>query len=238
MWNQPHFWVLLVFIGLSFLQWMIRKSQEQAAINRKRQEAMRKREEQLRTGRDPDDEQQKSRPAQPTPASAEAAARQARLRELRQKQLEELRLRNARNRAGSTPANVEVRAPQRTAQPQPSTARGRPTPPTVARPTATTPPARTPRPAPDRSAPRPRHASQQAPELKKRPAAPQTKTPLRDTTTARAFPQATEPVAPPPTPIAAPSHRPIGPALTPEDWRRAIVLSEVLAPPMSMREPQ
>ncbi|MBL0922813.1 MAG: hypothetical protein IBJ10_11895, partial [Phycisphaerales bacterium] len=112
--NTPHLWILLVFIGLSFLQWLIRRLQEQSAVNRQKQQAARRRDEILRTGREPD------APAQPAPSSPDAAARQARLRELRQKQLEEMRRKNSRQSPTTT---VEARVP-----PRPSTTPARPTP--------------------------------------------------------------------------------------------------------------
>lgn len=83
--NSSQLWILLVFVGLSLLQWIIRKSQEQASINKQKQAALRRTEEALRTGRDPSalDEERKK---EETRQRDLAAARQATLREIRRQQ--------------------------------------------------------------------------------------------------------------------------------------------------------
>lgn len=245
-----HLWVLLVFVAISFLQWLVRRLQEQSTITKQKQALERRRTEMLRTGRDPDEEAaDKRRVAQSqSPAGADAAARQARLRELRQKQLEEMRRKNQRQPSASQ--TVEVRVPQRTTGASP--ARRTPTvgaPPTAGPrpPSRPAPPTRSspsrPAPAPGRSAPaRPAGTAAPPPPRRDRPQ-PTRQTPpkpapkpgMRDTTTPQSLAHTPHPseIAPPPTrarPLVG-----IDGAMSPEDWRRAIVLSEVLAPPISLR---
>ena len=101
-------WILLAFVALSFLQWLIRRLQEQSAIKRKKQAEQRRQEEILRTGRDPD---QQARQPDTASVSAEAAARQARLRELRQKQLEDMRRKGQPRPAPGAQARVPQPSP-------------------------------------------------------------------------------------------------------------------------------
>lgn len=251
-------WILLAFVALSFLQWLIRRLQEQSAINKKKQAEARRREEILRTGRDPD--QQPARQPDTASVSAEAAARQARLRELRQKQLEEMRRKGQPKPAPS----AQVRVPPRPAPPQAPGRTGpvvigpgsRPPPtrpqtqtiggpqPTRSKPAPPAPPQRRPAAAPtaapqrSRNLPaapaRPSGAEAPAPPKRTRPAAPGT---LRDTTTPQSL--ASTPLISEIPEAAAPgvasATRAIGSGMTAADWRRALILGEVLAPPVSLR---
>ncbi len=258
--QSGHLWVLLVFVAISFLQWLVRRLQEQSTITKQKQALERRRTETLRTGRDPEEDaaaQRRAAQTQTQPQAApgnDAAARQARLRELRQKQLEEMRRRN-QGRPASNQQTVEVRVPQRTAgagparrtptvgAPQPAGQRppSRPAPPRQAPARSPQPPTRQPptrqapaRPAGTAAPPPPRRDRPQPPRsAPQKPAAPMG---LRDTTTPRSLAHTPDPseVAPPPTqtrPVMS-----VDGAMTPADWRRAIILSEVLAPPIALRD--
>lgn len=79
-------WVLAIFLAMSFGSWLLNQLREQAKLKKARDEARRRYEEQLRTGRT-----EPSRSVAPAPVaapSAEEAAqrRQAQLRELRKQQ--------------------------------------------------------------------------------------------------------------------------------------------------------
>jgi len=253
-------WILLAFVALSFLQWLIRRLQEQSAINKKKQAEARRREEILRTGRDPD---QQNRAPDTASVSAEAAARQARLRELRQKQLEEMRRKGQPRPAPSTQARVPTRAaptqatgrsapvvigpgagsgppptrPQRQTIGAPQPPRPKPTQPTQPqrRPAAATPP--------------PQQRSRNLPATSARPAGTEAPPPPRRTRPAAApgaLRDTTTPQSLASTPLiseipeaaaqgASSATRGVGAGMTAADWRRALILGEVLAPPVSLR---
>lgn len=253
-------WILLAFVALSFLQWLIRRLTEQSAINRKKQAEARRREEILRTGRDPD---QQTRQPDTASVSAEAAARQARLRELRQKQLEEMRRKGQPRPVPGAQVRVPPRAaptqapgrsgpivigpgpgsgppptrPQRQTIGAPQPARPKPAQPAQPqrRPTAApTPPQQRSRNLPATSA-RPAGTEAPPPPRRTRPAATGA---LRDTTTPQSL-AATPLISEIPdaaAPGVASATRAVGAGMTAADWRRALILGEVLAPPVSLRD--
>jgi len=99
--------IILIFAGISTLSWVFGKLREQAELKRARDDARKRRDEELRTGRS---EQE------PSPAAARPTAAQSRAQELaarRQAQLEQLR-RQQQSRAQVTlPGGVViVRTPQ------------------------------------------------------------------------------------------------------------------------------
>lgn len=113
-WNNPNLWIILAVVGLSFLQWVVQRIREQAAINRAREAARRKNEESLRTGRVPESAQIEQREAQQTRTALDDKQRQAierrqeQLREIRRKQMENQA--RARTRTTAGPATASGRA--------------------------------------------------------------------------------------------------------------------------------
>ena len=135
--------IVLIMLGAPFLQWLIVKLREQADIAKKKRESERAQNEALRTGR----------PVQNAPApaapKADAASRQQRLRELRQKQIEQANQRKQQPRSpvsvrtggtattgGAAPAPVRrapaapvpTRAPQAPTRPVPAPSSRQPSP--------------------------------------------------------------------------------------------------------------
>lgn len=110
--NNLQFWVFVIVFAFSGISWVVRKLQEQAAIKAAKDREARRREEILRTGRDP--------------AAGDGASEgslddaQARLRELAQRRQEQLReLRKREQAGGGEAATPRPAAPQST---QPSQA--------------------------------------------------------------------------------------------------------------------
>lgn len=114
-WNHPQVWIILAVVGLSFLQWVVQRIREQAAINKAREAARRSKEESLRTGRAPEARQQEAREAEQARTALDEKQRQAverrqeQLRELRRKQMDAQS--RARARAGSGGATATPTRP-------------------------------------------------------------------------------------------------------------------------------
>ena len=142
------FWIFLIVIGISVVSSIIGKLKEQAEINRAREAARRRREEEVRTGQPQTETQSAStrqRPAQPSqqtrpqPASREdrmrevSARRQAELRDLRERQARERAERESQGRSQQvtqqgaqqgTQKGTQVRGPSRSGAPPRPTQRG------------------------------------------------------------------------------------------------------------------
>lgn len=158
--NNLQFWVFVVVFAFSGMSWVVRKLQEQAAIKAAKDREARRREEILRTGRDP--------------AAGEGASEgslddaQARLRELAQRRQEQLRELRKREQAGGGET-----AAARPAVPQPAQAPQAPRPAPVTAelwpggPVVVVGPGQ----APVQAAPRPRAQTSQPRPPEKRPAA-------------------------------------------------------------------
>lgn len=82
--NYTQLFIILAAFGLSFLSWLIGKLKEQAQIKRMRDQIQRQQEAELRTGRSSQPVAQPSRGAELQELKELAARRQAQLRELRE----------------------------------------------------------------------------------------------------------------------------------------------------------
>ncbi len=228
---HPNLWIILIVAGLSFLQWAARKAKEQQVRNERKRAQQRAYEESLRTGRSHQEERAAPKPSQHD-------VQQARLRELaemRRRQLEELRRqqreaavkkRSPSVRMPSTPGGTTSPSRLPTAGPvssgtivQPGSRRAGQGGGAPARPTAPskrssdrTPPARAPR-------PRATTATVTTPGGKPEPAG------MSRLASVKGSEIGAEPVA-----MAKPQAPPV-------DWRRAIILSEVLGSPLALRNP-
>lgn len=237
--------VLLLFVGFSVLSWVFRKLQEQAQVRRVQMERERRQMEMLRTGKPGENEPP---PAAPT-SDAErlrdlAARRQAQLQELRRRAQERVRAGQGRPQQPSREPPPLIFIPGTTG---PTVPQQRPGQRPAARSRVPQPaPARTPVPArPGRATP---GQDQRARQPQPVPRPPQ---PTRRRDDLRRLTRAPEPAPPPAVPVApAPPatargapHRPAGGVLldpsriSAADWRRAIVMNELLSPPLSLREP-
>jgi hypothetical protein len=217
--------IALIVVGGGFIRWAATKLKEQAEQKRRADEVERRKLEVLRTGRDPGVLAE----AATTPAQRqrdEAAARQQQDAARRQAQIEEFRRRQAeRARQRMAQAEAPRTAPARPAAQVPP----RPLPPIVTIPGSTGPtvPQRAPAPRPAPKSPQPRT----------RPAAP----PPAPTRAAQAPVRAATP-APNPAPAPAPSPAAealavANPPRTAAEWRRAIVINEILSAPLADRSP-
>lgn len=210
---------IAIVLGVSGLSWLYRKLREQAALKRIEDERRRRQEELLRTGRDP-----LAEPAPPDDGGEERR-RQHEIAARREAELQELRRRQAGAPIAQRPAPAQVQVPPGILIQIPGTSS-----PIVVKPLpgggrVTT--ARTP--APPQRQPRP--ARPRGPRPTKRPAERKPEPVQRDTP--RPSP-ALEQLPPPTSPdAAAPSPHPT----TPEEWRRAIIMREILSPPLAARPP-
>ncbi len=230
--------ILAIFAGLSGRGWLYRKMREQQALKRIEDERRRREEEILRTGRDP----------VARPQTAEAVAEQRRVQEIvarREVELRELRRRQsggAPRPAGTGEPGILIQIPGTRApiivRPIP---RGtRMVPPVPAPPTRPpAPQARPARPARSRGTPPASRPGTRRPVPQRKPES--SIAPPQDE---GAYAQAAMPGAGRPEAPAAPTGTPgsvrppvVGPAMTPEDWRRAFVMRELLAPPLAVRDP-
>lgn len=209
---------------------LIKKLNEQAELKKIELERERVRDELLRTGRSPDgvvvQATERARLPAPKPAPQGGAAARTNLEEIarrRQAQLEELRRRQQAARV------------QPTVRPQPTVR-------------APAPPAGAPARSPIQAAP-PTRRAQPAPRQQARPARPKGKQPIRTIRPAGGAGPAPSGYSGPSTTLAqlgtltntssvpAPARQPAMrlPGSVSE-WRRAIVLAEVLGPPVSLRD--
>lgn len=226
--------VIAVIAGLSGLSWLYRKVREQQALKRIEDERRRREEEILRTGRDP--------LARPQPA--EAAEEHRRVQEIvtrREAELQELRRRQATRAmrpggSGETPGGILIQIPGTRApivvKPIPRGARmfppAAPIPAPTGRPPGT--PARPARPARTRGTP---GGKRPAPQRKPEPAGTSPQEHGAHSAGFEERPPASSPA------ITPGSVRPAAVVqnMTPDDWRRAFVMRELLAPPLAARDP-
>lgn len=266
-WNNPNLWIILAVVGLSFLQWVVQRIREQAAINKAREAVRRKNEEALRTGRAPESEQQARQQLQETRTALDDKQRQAverrqeQLRELRRKQMETQARARTRASAGSPrpggatmpiPTPTRSPAPARVPTPPSRTPQPRPTPTPVQARTGQTPPApQTPkrstltRPAGQASEmeritrERQEDAARRRKMMQGTPSLPST-APLSDEEIVRPA-LATfkglggQGVTTPDAHDATTTGSELLANLQPDDWRRGIILSEILREPVSIR---
>lgn len=208
----------LIVFGFSFLSWVFRKLQEQAAKKKARDAVERRKLESLRTGRTISEPV--AVPTDPAEAARqEAAKRRAQIEELRRRQQERVRQQAA---AKTAPPTARPSTPPR------DRPVARPLPPIVKIPGSTGPtvPQTRPLPTPKPARPAPKRPVAKRPEPKPEPrriAAP--------LTTQQPAPTAPAPAGPAGVSGAQPD-RP----RTPADWRRAIIMNEILSPPVSVRE--
>jgi hypothetical protein len=137
-WNNPNIWLFLIFIILPALQWVAQRVKEKRDVAKATERIRRQKEEALRTGRPPAEEQAASAQRAQTQASLDAAQREAiqrrqeQLRELRQKQMQAQA--EARARARQTKGSSPRQTPQARAQtPRVPTAQPMPVPAPVRR---------------------------------------------------------------------------------------------------------
>lgn len=219
--------VIALIVGFSALSWLARKLQEQAARKRALEEIERRREEMLRTGKDP----------AVLVAGPALSEQEARLREIaarRQAQLQELRRRAQMRQQSGGPVSVRTTPP--------------PTPPRVATPpvpapsprpsSATRPPQAPGRPAsrpPARPVPEPVRRPRPAPvETRSRPSPPPSR-PAARVVEGESHAERLVPDVPiePPKPRVVP--RWFTPPRSAAEWRRAVVLHEILSLPVAFR---
>lgn len=259
--------IIVLFLLFSSIAWITRKLQERAAIKRARDEAMRRRLEELRTGRvqEPTPDASVFVPAgagSPGPMSHQEATRRLQeLAERRRLQLEELRRRAAGQRGPVAPPTQSMPAPQQY-QPAPPAQSIGPAQPAPTQPAAPSPTVMRPTPVPKRAAP-PRQPTtvrrasprpQQGRQSRSTPAKAPPKRPVlpkqraaeqRREAERRAKPELSvaERIArsSPPPPAPAPQ-RTRGKLMIPTgragaaEWRRIIMLRELLSPPKALRE--
>lgn len=235
-WNwlqRPDLIILFAVLGLSFFQWLFRKLREQSEINRRKRALQVQRDEAMRRGQivdrrtpQPPQPAQRSQPTPATSVSTDVQARQERLRELRRQQLEQLRQRQQAQRSAAAKQSPPSRHPARTA------------------PTSRQQSARPPSAPSRRKAPAPTDHLQ-AEREKLRRASAQRQRAEEEARRARAAAEEQrerleralrESAAEPPARFEPPAFNitlpPIGDI---DGWRRAIVLSEVLSPPLALR---
>lgn len=239
-------WLIWVIIGITVIQWIYGKAQEQAELNRAKRERERARDAALRTGRGAD-VSNSPKPGQMSESELQAR-RQAQLKVLRERQAQQQRQAPTRSvppRSVPTPrpASPSPQPTRRIPPPQPAPTRTGPTPARPPqRPSAPARPSSAP--LPGRAAPSPVARSQQQPSAAK-PPAERVRAALQSQPTAArtSAPKASRPLGTLATiaserreqSLAAPASSDLVPR-TNSDWRRAIVASEILAPPVSMRE--
>lgn len=219
--------IFLLIAGSGVLRWLLQKLQEQAAEKRRRDELERRQQEALRTGRDPvrivvvepsGDDERARRQAQ------EAARRQAQIEEFRRRQQE-----RARQRLETIPGRG-VPPTRSTASPPPIVVIPGSTGPTVPQP-ARSRQQRT----PVQSKRRPQPAPPPAPEPPRRrePVVAPPLRPVESPSVGRlGTPAQRDPSAPKAETFAI-----LTPPRSPQEWRRAILLTEILSPPVADRLP-
>lgn len=262
--NSPHIWVLLIVLGFSFFSWVYRQLKEQQAKRAAREAAVRREEALLRTGRETATAMPAASPSRSAAASEPAgpslAERQARLRALqsgtptpaapapapgatgippgmRQIELWPGGPRVLIPAAGGTPGAASRAAPS----PSPA-APASPAPRRAASPM--------PAPAPARAAPsgrskrgRPAKQASAAPSMAEARAREAREQALAEQRRRDVLTRSEEAPATPTARRAAvasgPSPAPFtGAPTTPAQWRQALILSEILSPPLSVRRPE
>jgi hypothetical protein len=242
------FYLFAIVATLSLLSWIIGKLREQAEIKRAKDEARRRQDEQLRTGRS------SGAPAANAPAGASAQELAAR----RQAQLEALRKQQQINQRARA---VGTAAPRPMGQPGGPPGGPRPMGPDPRQPGFGVPQTTTrgPTPLPGQQPQRPAARPQQAPQQQRKQNQQRGES-SRQQRRIEVVAQPFEPPEPPPVvrrsafapppPAAAPVHAEVragpkgllfnadGRARSPAELRRAFALMEVLSPPLSMRDEQ
>lgn len=251
--------VILIMIGISFVSWIFGKAKEQREIQRINRARDRQRQEALRTGRGLGETSAGQRAPRiqaqqkTTEAQTLAERRQAQLRALREQQLARMRSQMGGQQQRTTPA-----APRRAPRPAVAPPSRRPQQPARQSPTARP----RPRQAPSRSAGAaqaqrsrlPRAGAAKPVASRKQASAPPSKGELssgdarrrdrrvkrakerEDRADQRRYERLTHdhpdehPAAPRPAATL------FGEGVTLKDWRRAIVMNEILLPPVSERE--
>lgn len=148
-WNSPNLWLFLIFIILPALQWVAQRIKEKREVAKAAERIRRQKDESLRTGRPPAEEQAVASERAQTQVSLDAAQREAiqrrqqQLRELRQRQMQaqaeaRARARQSSGTASRRPAQARPQAP--TPSPRVPSARPTPVPPPARRPLPTPPP--------------------------------------------------------------------------------------------------
>ncbi len=237
-------WLIWLIIGITVIQWIYGKAQEQAELNRAKRERERARDTSLRTGRGVD-LNHGSKPGQMSESDLQAR-RQAQLKVLRERQAQQQRQAPQRSIPPRSVPTSQPQAPppaRRIPSPQPAPPRTSQAPARPQQlPSAPTRPSSSP--LPGRASPSPVSRSQQLPSAAKPPservrAALQSKpAPAR-----ASAPPASRPLGTLATiaserreqSLAEPAPSDLVPRSL-SDWRRAIIASEILAPPMSVRE--
>ncbi len=234
---------LILFIGGPILQWIIRKLNEQAQARKVEQLRQQARAELLRTGRDPDAEalqQAEQRRQRAIQQQQEIAARrQAQLEELRRRQAEAQQRRTAPQRPQPTAAPPTQRAP---AQRTPAQQRGPVIGPAPSRAQSARPPhtvrvATPQQQEAQRAARRTADAAESARRTQQTHLAEAARQRAAAAKPAPKRPAASTPQAPGHSDQPAP-RRPISTLalpMTPQGWRSAFVMQEILRPPVSLR---
>lgn len=237
--SQHNLWFLLIFFGFSIASWVFNQLREQAKIKQQRDRARKQYEEQLRTGRDPNDPQPKPIVTPSAPAALDERAR-------RQAQLQELRMKQSRQ---MPPQPIIVARAPTSAPPTSRPGATIPTGPAGARlPTGFPLPPRT-KPRDANTTGQPTPSPRRAADTKRQPPDPAPRVRTEEPDVYRVEPQPStrpEPSTSFPSsassyaraPIGEASMRPMGPLgapLTIVDLRRAIVLQELLGQPVALR---
>lgn len=231
--NWYHLVGLIIIVGFSVISWLYRQLKEQSEKKRAKDMMVERQREMLRTGRDPGEQQ-----TQMGPVGSEEDQRRREIATRREAQLAELRRRaQMRQQQGDRPIAPPpiLSGPATTSSPSPPPVpRTRPMSAPLGS-SGTTVPQRAsmgPTPAP--------------------PARP-SRTPVRPPQRAKPVKQfkiAKAPAPPPEIEGESSTHRLVleeasprrtavvimGTPSTPEEWRRAIIVNEILAPPLSMRD--
>lgn len=252
--------IVLLIVGSSFFGWLFKQVQEQRERKRIRDEQERRRDEMLRTGRDvyagPAGPQTVPTEVAMPPSADPQTRRREELARRRREQIEELRRRAAARQAGQRPGPQPTSpVPARAQVPsQPGPAAGGPPQDLVIQlpggrvlriPAPQQPQGSQPQPQPRPQPQRPKRQPQPRPQSKSQPKPqPVALDPAysgESTTEARlgkplSVQQTPEEVYAIPSGVARPIPV-LEKPMTPADWRRAIVMREILDRPLALRDP-
>lgn len=222
--NIPiHLIIFVILLAFSGISWVYRQLKAQQAMKQIRDRAEQRQVEVLRTGRDPDSEPLQNS-AEALRARELAARREAQLIELRRRAQERARQQSHEADARSTPpttASAPPTAPLYLPQHVPGSS-GLTVPPSV--PSRPSPPSQV-RVAPRQTA-RVQSQSQPLPAVRAK-----AKQSSASKVPAHAAHHEEPLVIKPPPPVVR-----INAPRTPEEWRRAIIASEIMSPPLSVRQ--
>jgi len=232
-----HLIIVLIIVGGSVMKVIFTKLQEQAVKRRAQQAAEHRRLEALRTGRESDSE----RPIAPSVTVAQTSGTDLQdLARKRAAQLAELRrMQQARHRSGSpmprpaSPGEVILRVPGSSGPTVPGT-RSAPLPAPVGR---TARPAPRPAPPARQTSPdrRPQSRPQKAPKAQPKSYPEDAPTPRRSAPAPTIERDPLRLAMAAPEADAPPRQRPLLASPSTTDWRRAILMSEILSPPLATR---